>query len=116
MKRLLAVLLLSVLAVAGCSTSETPAADTAAYTAIIDVRTPAEFATEHVVDAVNIDVQSADFAQQIAQLDPNGSYLLYCRSGNRSAAAAAQMSGAGLTVTDGGGLGDMKGAGWTFTS
>ena len=118
MKTLFALLLAAVMAVAGCSTSSTeaPAADAATYTAIIDVRTPAEFAAEHVVDALNFDVQNAAFAQQIADLDPEGTYLVYCRSGNRSAAAAAQMASAGLTVSDGGGLDDMKQAGWTFTS
>lgn len=79
---------------------------------VIDVRTPEEYAVGHVEDAELIDVQSADFNQRIAELDPDGEYVVYCRSGNRSAAAAATMTDAGLDVWDGGGLGDMESAGW----
>ena len=79
---------------------------------VIDVRTPEEYAVGHVEDAELIDVQSSDFNQRIAELDPDGDYVVYCRSGNRSAAAAATRSDAGLDVWDGGGLGDMESAGW----
>jgi rhodanese-related sulfurtransferase len=111
---LVALLALLVPGLAGCS-QDSPPADSSAYTAIIDVRTPAEFSSGHVEGAVNYDVQSPQFAAQIATLDADGEYLVYCRSGNRSQAAAAQMEAAGLTVTDGGGLDEMKSAGWTFT-
>lgn len=101
---------------AACGGSSAAPADPSAYTAIIDVRTPAEFAEGHVEGAVNIDVQSPDFLSQIASLDPDGSYLVYCRSGRRSADAAERMISSGLTVVDGGGLGDMESAGWPFTN
>lgn len=48
---------------------------------MIDVRTPAEFASGHLEGAINIDVQSPDFDQQVAQLDPSATYLVYCRGG-----------------------------------
>jgi phage shock protein E len=64
---------------------------------VIDVRTPAEFAQGHVPDALLIDVSAANFAQQINQLDPNQAYVVYCRSGNRSAVAISQMLAAGFT-------------------
>jgi phage shock protein E len=64
---------------------------------VIDVRTPAEFADGHVPDALLIDVSSSNFAAQISQLDPNQAYVVYCRSGNRSAAAITQMLAAGFT-------------------
>ncbi|EEH63992.1 rhodanese-like protein [Gleimia coleocanis DSM 15436] len=68
---------------------------------IIDVRTPEEYAEGHVDQAVNIDVKSADFAQQVSELDPNVQYYVYCRSGNRSAVAAQYMLENGFTnVTD----------------
>jgi rhodanese-related sulfurtransferase len=68
---------------------------------IVDVRTPEEFAQGHIEDAVNIDVEGASFASTIADLDPGVTYLVYCRTGNRSAAAVSQMRAAGLTdVTD----------------
>lgn len=82
-------------------------------TQIIDVRTPAEFAEGHLAGAVNIDVQAPDFAARIAQLDRAGTYAFYCRSGNRSAAALAQMAGAGFTNIYhlGGGIGAWQEAG-----
>lgn len=111
-----AMLASTALVVAGCSSSSAPTADPAAYAEIIDVRTPAEFAESHVEGAVNIDVQDPAFDQQISQLSPDGTYLVYCRSGNRSAQAAARMKDAGLDVVDGGGLTDMQSAGWAFVS
>ena len=83
---------------------------------VIDVRTPEEFAESHVDGAVNINVESAEFGPAIAALDPSVTYLVYCRSGRRSAIAAQQMSDAGLTVLDGGGLDSMASLGWQFTS
>ena len=64
---------------------------------IIDVRTPEEFADGHIAGAVNIPVQQADFATRIAALDPNATYAVYCRSGNRSQPAVAAMEEAGIT-------------------
>lgn len=83
---------------------------------VIDVRTPEEYAVGHVEDAELIDVQAADFTDRIAELDPDGEYVVYCRSGNRSAAATATMTDTGLDVLDGGGLGDMQSAGWPTTT
>ncbi|MFY9230830.1 MAG: rhodanese-like domain-containing protein, partial [Candidatus Nanopelagicales bacterium] len=37
-----------------------------------------------------------DFLNQIAGLDPAGTYAVYCRSGNRSQVAVAEMSNAGI--------------------
>lgn len=58
---------------------------------IIDVRTPDEFTAGCLPLAKNIDVESADFLSQISLLDKNGYYLVYCRSGKRSAEAVTQM-------------------------
>ena len=71
-------------------------ADTADAT-IIDVRTPEEYAAGHVEGALNINVESPTFADEIAQLPKDETYVIYCRSGNRSAAAAVQMADAGFT-------------------
>lgn len=81
---------------------------------VIDVRTPEEFDEGHVADAQRIGLADADFADQIAALDPDVDYVVYCRSGNRSAQAAAEMRALGLDVLDGGGLPDMEAAGWTL--
>lgn len=59
---------------------------------VVDVRTPEEFADGHVDGAVLIDFYDDDFAEQLAELDPDGTYLLYCRSGNRSGQATAIMT------------------------
>ena len=64
---------------------------------ILDVRTPAEYAQGHVPGSVNIDVSSPTFAEDIAELPKDTTYVVYCRSGNRSADAAAQMADAGFT-------------------
>lgn len=66
--------------------------------ALIDVRTPEEFADGHIAGAVNIPVQQPDFATRIAQLDPTVTYAVYCRSGNRSQPAVAAMQKAGITT------------------
>jgi phage shock protein E len=79
---------------------------------VIDVRTPEEYAVSHVDGAELIDVQGPDFDAFVADLDPEGEYVVYCRSGNRSATAAASMTATGLDVWDGGGLTDMEAAGW----
>lgn len=91
------------LVLASCASSSGSAApDPAAANAvaagatIIDVRTPAEFADGHLDGAVNIDVQASDFDQRISELDPDGTYLIYCRSGNRSAVAVDRMGALGF--------------------
>lgn len=67
-------------------------------TTVVDVRTPAEFAQGHLPGAVNIDVSSPDFATAIGALDPAAPYAVYCKSGNRSAAALEAMQGAGFSA------------------
>lgn len=103
----------------GTGAPNAPAAGVAAAKAgkaegrtVIDVRTPEEFASGHVEGAVNLNVQDPAFATEIAELDKSGRYLVYCRSGNRSAVATDKMRAIGLDVYDGGGLTDMADAGW----
>lgn len=64
---------------------------------ILDVRTPEEFAEGHLDGAIMIDFYRDDFADQLAELDPNVPYLLYCRSGNRSGQTTAIMEELGFT-------------------
>lgn len=79
---------------------------------VIDVRTPAEFATGHIAGALNIPVEASDFGARISQLDPGEPYLVYCRSGRRSAIAAETMAEAGFTdIADAGGLDQLARAG-----
>lgn len=58
---------------------------------VLDVRTPTEFKTGHLPGAVNIDIQGQDFASRLGALDRGKAYLVYCRSGNRSARAVQVM-------------------------
>jgi rhodanese-related sulfurtransferase len=116
-----AMAVLAILAVTACSSPGTtavravPADEAVAMLdgrTVIDVRTPAETADGTVAGAVNIDFQAPDFRERVAELDRAGSYLVYCRSGNRSAQAAAVMADLGFTdVVDGGGFGALVAAG-----
>ena len=62
----------------------------------LDVRTQGEFMTGHIQDAQNIDFESGSFESQIESLDKNGTYAVYCRSGNRSGQAVKVMQDAGF--------------------
>lgn len=63
---------------------------------VIDVRTPEEYAEGHLEGATLIDFYAADFAAQLDRLDPAQSYVVYCRSGNRSGQATALMAAKGF--------------------
>jgi rhodanese-related sulfurtransferase len=63
---------------------------------VLDVRTPAEFAAGHLPGAVNLDVESADFAARVAELPTDEAYLVYCRTDNRSGVATQQMAELGF--------------------
>ena len=64
---------------------------------LLDVRTPEEFADGHVDGATLIDFYGADFADQLAELDRDASYVVYCRSGNRSGQTVDLMQQLGFT-------------------
>lgn len=63
---------------------------------ILDVRTPEEFAEGHIDGAVNLDVQARDFEKKLRALDRKKSYLVYCRTGNRSRKATVAMEALGF--------------------
>ena len=63
---------------------------------ILDVRTPGEFAEGHLERALNIDVKSTGFYDEIMKLDKEKSYLVYCRSGKRSKKAQGIMGKSGF--------------------
>lgn len=92
------------LAVAGCAPASAPSSiAVSADTVIVDVRTPAEFASGHLEGAINIDVQAADFDAQVDALDRDAEYLVYCRSGNRAGSAIDRMAAMGFTTLENGG-------------
>ncbi len=59
---------------------------------IIDVRTPGEFAAEHIENAINIDFYSEAFRDMLNNLDKNKTYLIYCKVGGRSGSALDIMA------------------------
>src|SRR5690606_12269678 len=64
---------------------------------VLDVRTGEEYKSGHLEGAVNIDVlDSTTFHNQIENLDKDKTYLVYCRSGKRSANAANIMNQKGF--------------------
>ncbi len=64
---------------------------------VIDVRTPQEHEAGFIKGTdLNIDITAPGFKDKIGQLDRNQTYLLYCRSGGRSARAAAIMESMGF--------------------
>lgn len=54
---------------------------------VLDVRTPDEFRSGHLKNAVNVDYTAPDFEQQLAKLDRLKPYLLHCAGGGRSTKA-----------------------------
>ena len=72
------------------------------------VRTPEEFDEGHLEGARNIDVSAEDFESRIEELDRSASYVVYCRTGSRAAAAVRTMLDAGFEdVVNGGGYEDL---------
>ena len=63
---------------------------------LLDVRRPTEFAQGHLPGARSIDGQAPDFARRVINLDATRPTYVYCRSGARSAVAAAQLKAAGF--------------------
>ena len=105
MKKLLAIIA-ALLLLAGCSSSAAGVTNmnvsefskkiSEAGVITVDVRTPGEFMTGHIQGAQNIDFESGSFESDIAALDKNATYAVYCRSGNRSGQAVAMMHEAGF--------------------
>lgn len=65
---------------------------------ILDVRSPDEFASGHLSNALNYDWNGAQFEKQIASLDKSKPVFVYCLSGRRSASAANKMRAEGFKM------------------
>ena len=63
---------------------------------VLDVRTPGEFAQGHLEGAVQVDYRSPGFREEMAGLEKTKTYLVYCRTGNRSARAMGIMGELGF--------------------
>lgn len=109
--KLFASALIAILAIGSLTACATQTEDPTAYAAIIDVRTPEEWATGHLDGAVRIGIADADFAQQLEALDKGAAYYIYCRSGNRAGQAIDYMKSAGFTgkLVNGGAVANAAG-------
>lgn len=101
---LLCLLILPLIMISGCVSQEDTSLETQiikdvttgeAYTliqnnlenqgfAIIDVRTPEEYAAGHILNSINLDYYAGNFKDELNTLDKDKTYLIYCKSGNRS--------------------------------
>lgn len=108
MKKILTILLAAIGLNTACSQGFDNAgvSDFAALAAnpevtVLDVRTPAEYAEGHIKGAVLIDWHGTGFMEQAAkQLPRDKTIAIYCRSGRRSAEAAAQLAAKGYRLVN----------------
>lgn len=59
---------------------------------LLDVRTASETAKGKIAGALEIDYRAPDFADQLRELDPTKTYLVYCAVGGRSAKACEMLN------------------------
>ena len=65
---------------------------------LIDVRTPEEFSSEHIDNALNINWNSDDFVTKTQKLDKSKPVFVYCKVGGRSAKASQKLHELGFTT------------------
>ncbi len=76
---------------------------------ILDVRTPEEFASGHIKNAINIPNESIGNSIVNELTDKNAAILIYCRSGNRSKQAASKLEKLGYgNIYEFGGINTWK--------
>ena len=63
---------------------------------LVDLRTPKEFNSGHIENAINVNFLSLEFDKDIQKLDTTKTILIYCRSGNRSRKSVAKLVEAGF--------------------
>jgi rhodanese-related sulfurtransferase len=66
---------------------------------LLDVRTPGEYRKGHIQGAKLLDYYHRDFLDRLKTLDRDKTYLLYCRTGNRSGRTLALMGKLGFKQT-----------------
>lgn len=65
---------------------------------ILDVRTPEEYASEHLQNAQNVNWLSVDFVANTSKYDKSKPVFVYCKSGRRSHLAAEKLAELGFTT------------------
>ncbi len=63
---------------------------------ILDVRTPGEFSSGHLANALNIDWNNKSSEAELKKMDPSKDYFVYCLSGGRSSSAAEYLRSNGF--------------------
>ena len=72
---------------------------------LLDVRTPDEFSSGYIKNAINLDFYSETFQNDILSIDKNLPIVLYCRTNNRSTKTANILKENGfkeISVLEGG--------------
>ena len=64
---------------------------------LLDIRTPAEIEDGHLPGAVDLNFRDPGFADKLSRLDRNRTYLIYCRTANRTGQAFELMTSMGFT-------------------
>ena len=64
---------------------------------ILDVRTPEEYASEHIDNAVNIDWLGDNFVADAEKFDKSKPVFVYCKIGGRSSKATEKLAELGFT-------------------
>lgn len=65
---------------------------------VIDVRTPGESASSYISGTdYFFNINGAQFKEQISSLDKDATYIVYCRSAQRSSSAIRYMQNEGFT-------------------
>jgi rhodanese-related sulfurtransferase len=127
-KIIMAILMITCILSAGCANSQYVQAPTAAKASvvkitaaeakarldlevdkiiIVDVRTPAEYNEAHIEKAILLPVDTIGKNASSVIPDREAVYFVYCRTGNRSAAAAGQLMQMGYrNIYDLGGIRD----------
>ena len=83
---------------------------------ILDVRTPEEFNSGHIQNAINIDYKNPDFKENVDKLDKSKTYAVYCRSGRRAVPSSDIMADLGFEdIYQFGGVEQWKEEGYTLT-
>jgi rhodanese-related sulfurtransferase len=64
---------------------------------VLDVRTPGEFSQGHIPGAINMDVNNPDTDRQYNMLDKQKTYVVVCRTKNRSGVVSNKLVSNGFT-------------------
>ena len=73
---------------------------------ILDVRTPAEYAEEHIEGSVNIPLDTVP--QNVDRIKKMGKVVAHCRSGARSGNATDFLKKQGVDIINGGGIANVQ--------